>query len=107
MRNVLRLSRWGRGHVAAAAASWTVLSAAALSLWIVAEARGFARAFTAAASSLGATSVEMEVDLLGGWAQLLPLYLGVAVFPSAVLVLLWRRARRRASGDASAAAPAG
>jgi hypothetical protein len=90
-------AQWSARGVTALMVAWIAASGTALTLWLVAEARGFARAFAEVGKSLGATSMEIEVDLLGAWPQLLPLYAVVVLLPAAAFVLMWRRARRRAS----------
>lgn len=75
--------RWSSRAVTILLVAWIAASGTALTLWIVAEARRFGRAFVAVGESLGATSGEIEMDLLRAWPQLLPLYAVVVVLPAA------------------------
>lgn len=75
-------------------AAWIAVSGAALTAWIVAQARSFERAFTDAGPSLGATSVAIDVDLVGAWPQLVVLYAVIVALPAVAFWVLWRKSRR-------------
>lgn len=95
------VNQWSTRAVTMVLAVWVAVSGTALSLWVAAEARVAARFFAAMGESWGATSMEIEVDLLGALPHLVPLYAAVVVLPAAAFWLMWRRAQRRVDGSVS------
>ncbi len=93
---MIRLGQWSAGPVAVLALAWIGCSAAGLTLWLIALARGFERSLESAGFALGATEAEFRVGIEWASLEIGGFYATVVLSPPAVLWLLWRRGRRRA-----------
>jgi hypothetical protein len=100
---MMGLGDWRGRSVAFLIGVWVAVSGIALSWWVVAEAGRLERALEGAALSIGATSADVEVDLLAVWPQLTLLYAAIVGLPVLAFWVMWRRARRIAAGTATAA----
>ena len=88
------LSQWRRGPIVSLSVAWIALSAAGLTLYLVAAGRTIERDWNDLGFRLGATSANIHVQWRAMWSQLAALYLTIVLLPAAGLIVLWWQSRR-------------